>query len=358
MLFCLLSSALAAAGCADSDGSGGGLDLGVPDAIAGPPIDGGGDGAATPDLLDVDALSFQQRCWSGFGPTVPRADYDQFHPTFPATHCSGTNQQAITGVERVVFLGDSITVGTPPTAATDLYRGKLAVLLAAKFGIAPPDGIWPQVNLLAKTSLSKTSGAFSSCAKWGARLGDLGSQIGDCFDDVEPKKTLIVFTMGGNDFADFAKEGTGGTPIPTLLGEVDARIATLSLALDRLVDPAHFPAGSYVILTNNYEFTDATGDVPSCLAAVTAGLGASWPAGAPVFLHFNEQMLGTAVAHHADTVFLAEAFCGHGFHRDDPASGCYRGPGTPLWFDPTTCTHPNTAGHDALAKLFMDVVNE
>ena len=73
---------------------------------------------------------------------------------------------------------------------------------------------------------------------------------------------------------------------------------------------------------------------------MTAGLGAKWPAGLPVFLHLNEQILSMAVAHHSDTIFIAEAFCGHGFHKDDPASPCYRGVNTPLWFDPTTCTHP------------------
>ena len=42
---------------------------------------------------------------------------------------------------------------------------------------------------------------------------------------------------------------------------------------------------------------------------------------------------------------VLETFCGHGFHKDDPASQCYRGANTPLWFDPFTCIHPNTTGH-------------
>jgi len=355
-----------ASACGHTHGSPGGGDLGASDdpdlsvVEQGPTVDG----SIAVDLLDVDALSFAQRCWSATA-SAPHANYDQFNPTYARTHCSGTNEQSISGVQRIVFLGDSITVGTPPTAAGDLYRSKLAVHLATKFGLAAPDLSWMNVDLIKQVSLTKTSGAFTSCARWGARIKDLtgpdgANQIGQCFDDVEPLRTLIILTTVGNDFADFAKEGTASTPtpIPMILAESDTRLTQLATALDRLTDPAHFPNGSYVIIANNYEFTDATGDVPSCASAVTAGLGAKWPAGLPVFLHLNEQILAMAVAHNVDTVFMAEAFCGHGFHKDDPASPCYRGPATPLWFDPTTCTHPNTAGHDALAKLFFDVVNE
>ena len=37
-------------------------------------------------------------------------DYDQFSPVI-GTHCAGTDHQDIADVERVVFLGDSVTVG-------------------------------------------------------------------------------------------------------------------------------------------------------------------------------------------------------------------------------------------------------
>jgi hypothetical protein len=41
-------------------------------------------------------------------------DYEQFDPII-GSHCKGTNHQDIIDIERVVFLGDSVTVGTPPT---------------------------------------------------------------------------------------------------------------------------------------------------------------------------------------------------------------------------------------------------
>ena len=48
-------------------------------------------------------------------------NYEQFNPVINST-CSGTNHQDIQGVERVVFLGDSITVGTFPTPSNQVYR--------------------------------------------------------------------------------------------------------------------------------------------------------------------------------------------------------------------------------------------
>ncbi|MBL8974770.1 MAG: hypothetical protein JNK56_29510, partial [Myxococcales bacterium] len=48
-------------------------------------------------------------------------DYAQFDPII-GSHCKGTNHQDITDIERVVFLGDSVTVGTPPTQGKDFYR--------------------------------------------------------------------------------------------------------------------------------------------------------------------------------------------------------------------------------------------
>src|SRR3972149_5478262 len=76
----------------------------------------------------------RERCFPDLGDAalgVP--DYDQFRPVV-GSHCAGTNHQDITDVERVVFLGDSITQGTPPTPASGYYRNLLAESLRARFG--------------------------------------------------------------------------------------------------------------------------------------------------------------------------------------------------------------------------------
>ena len=54
---------------------------------------------------------------------------------------------------------------------------------------------------------------------------------------------------------------------------------------------------------------------------------------------------------------MFENFCGHGFHANDPASPCYRGPGQENWFD-LTCIHPTPTGHGELADWFLATIEE
>ncbi|MCC7108961.1 MAG: hypothetical protein IT382_06720, partial [Deltaproteobacteria bacterium] len=127
-----------------------------------------------------------------------------------------------------------------------------------------------------------------------------------------------------------------------------------------LKDPAVFPGGVDVIFTNNFEFTDATGDVASCAAAAAAGFDRSWEdprALADLVVWMMEQYMAIAVETESDLVFVLESFCGHGFHHDDPENGCYRGPDAERWFD-LTCIHPNPTGHAVLADMFMAIVDE
>ncbi len=274
------------------------------------------------------------------GSAKPHPNYDQFQPVVNSA-CTGTNYQDITGVERVVFLGDSITTGTPPTLPTDFYRTRVEAAMRAKFG-------W-LIDV-------------QDCSNWGARtddfLGPPHDQIHACFSDVEPKKTLIVITMGGNDMSAITKEASAGDSPAQTMEKVDAALQKLEEAITWLTDPAHFPAGSYVVFSNIYEFTDATGDLASCPAAAVAGFDAAAPSQmTAAYLRATEQYLRIAVAHHVDMVFSLENFCGHGFHSDDPASVCYRGPNTARWFD-LTCIHPNPTGHAALAQLFETTIAE
>jgi hypothetical protein len=101
------------------------------------------------------------------------------------THCKGTNHQSIQGIKKVVFLGDSITVGTPPTNVDPaaVYRAILAKKLATLLGVTPPGPLWGAADPFSGTALPKESGDFVSCAKWGARTDDLmqdSTQVEDC----------------------------------------------------------------------------------------------------------------------------------------------------------------------------------
>lgn len=267
-------------------------------------------------------------------PTVPFPDYDRFGPVINAS-CTGTRHQSIRDVQKVVFLGDSITVGTPPTAPSDYYRTRLEAKLRGAFG---------------------ADIEVASCAKFGARTDDLlggDAQIAQCFPGGnEPKKTLVLFTAGGNDIANWAKDGISAADA---ISKADVAVKALRDAVVWLKDPAHFPAGSFVVFANAYEYTDGTGKVTSCPAASLSGFNKDWPQGIPAVTHFLEEYMKVAVDTKTDMMFLFEQFCGHGYRNDDPTAPCYRGPGAERWFD-VTCYHPNGTGHGKIADAFFSVV--
>ncbi|MBK9754965.1 MAG: hypothetical protein IPO88_15975 [Nannocystis sp.] len=288
-------------------------------------------------------------------------DYAQFDPVI-GSHCKGTNHQDITDIERVVFLGDSVTVGTPPTQGKDFYRSELADMLVEKFGLMPPNDLWKQVNPIDGVALVKDSGDFSSCSKWGARTDDFVGQTEDCFPpDLFDKRTLIITTMGGNDLASIAKDGANGKPIDEVTAAAEAFIQLQREAVQWFVDdPDKFPNGVFVVYANIYEFTDGTGDLMSCPAAGLGGFDKPWEDPQllkDLVLWINEQYMDIAVDTQTDMIFLLENFCGHGFKAGDPTAPCYRGPDNKTLFD-LTCIHPNPDGHDLVKDLFTAVIDE
>ncbi len=290
-------------------------------------------------------------------------DYDQFEPAI-GSHCAGTDHQDIEGVERVVFLGDSVTVGSPPTHSSNFYRSLLADALAERFGLEPPSAAWKSYDAFSGTSLAQQSGAFWSCAEWGARIDDLmedGTQIADCFpEEVRDQRTLVIMTVGGNDLASITKDGIEGVPYADIQADTEGIAAKLVAAVEYLKDPEVFPAGNFLVFANPPEFTDGTGDTQSCPAASLAGFDSSWehPEELVALLSYLvEEYMRLAVDTGSDMVFYLESFCGHGFNHDDPTNACYRGDDAELWFD-FTCIHPNPTGHEALAELFMAVIEE
>lgn len=261
--------------------------------------------------------------------------YDQFKPTI-GSHCKGTNHQDIQGIERVVFLGDSITQGTPPTPSDKYYRQVLGAKLQAKF---------PDVQI-------------DECAVNGARVRDLLSgdeQILNCFPGPEERKTLVIMTMGGNDIIRWAQDKMSQEVATQDADEIAAQFRE---AIDWFyADPARFPNGVNVVFGNIYEYTDGTAELGTCLGAALLGLSGTYIEGAPVLQYLNEQYMRIAVETGTDMIFMLEEFCGHGYKRKDDTITCYRGPDAEQWFD-ISCIHPTPAGHAALADLFMQVIEE
>lgn len=294
-------------------------------------------------------------------PLVGGPDYDQFGPII-GSHCMGTNHQQISNIDRVVFLGDSVTVGTPPTSAANYYRSQLADALAQKFGLNTPGFLWKQADFVNGTNIQKEDGAFASCAKWGARTDDLNpTQFPSCFPQNKlGQRTLVIITAGGNDLASLTQDAIDGAPMQQLWDSTMNFVQLQRDAIEWLTTPGRFPNGIFVVFANFYEFTDGTGMVESCDVSALAGFDEPIPSPAELaqmVIWANEQFLKIAVDTGSDMIFMLEDFCGHGFQADNPAAPCYRGPNTPQWFD-LTCIHPNPAGHDHISDMFMAVVNE
>lgn len=312
-----------AAGCDD------GSDASQPDASR---PDAARPDAAPPDLGPPPKAA---ECFDSL-PGERGPDYDQFGPVI-GRHCKGTNHQDIAGVQRAVFLGDSVTTGTPPTRAAEFYRERLGEMLKTRFG----DDL-----------------EIADCSAFGARTDDFligRGEVEQCFPEGgDAKRTLVIFTIGGNDIFAWAQDALS---LDDALRESEIAAGLLGDTIAWFREAARFPNGVYIVFANPYEYTDATGDLASCELAVRLGITDNWISGADAVVHFQERFMEIAVEYQVDLVFSLEHFCGHGYHRDDPTSQCYRGPDAELWFD-FTCIHPNSAGHAALADLFIAVIDE
>lgn len=335
-------AALEAADAGPADGStvdgaprdGEPLDATAPDAAPGDAArpDASRDAAPPPDLGPPPTL---EQCFpyaaDGLAP-----DYTPFMPVI-GHHCAGTDHQQVGALQRVVFLGDSVTRGTPPARLWEWYRALLTERLIEAHG----------EDLV-----------VDDCSAFGARTDDLligKRQISQCFpDEGDDRATLVIFTIGGNDIAKWAQDKLGADEA---MQAAEQASDLLDDALAWFREPGRFPNGIYVVFANPYEYTDGTGDLASCELSAVADLDGNWIEGAPAVLYFQERFMRAAVTYGFDLVFSLEHFCGHGFHHDDPDSQCYLGPEAELWFD-FTCIHPNTLGHAALADLFWATITD
>jgi len=306
-----------------------------PSSMSSPASPGAMPAAPTAEPTAPAAPTTASGCFASLKGKVPGPDYDKAKPVVLPS-CAGTHHQSIKGVQRLVFLGDSVTTGTPPTAPGQIYRDRVTAAAKTRFG-----------NTL----------AVSDCSAWGADTGDFldnKNQLTTCFPGAtEPKKTLVVMTMGGNDIASWAR---GKLSTADAMVQADASADRLRAAIDWLQAPGRFPNGVFVVFANVYEYTDTSGDLASCPASQIAGMSGSWPDGVPAIVHYQERYMQIAVDTKTDMIFLLEHFCGHGYKRDDATLQCYRGPGSELWFD-LTCIHPTPKGHEQIANMFLDVID-
>lgn len=289
-------------------------------------------------------------------------DYAQYNPVV-ASHCLGTNHQDIKEVERVVFVGDSVTVGSPPTDTADWYRNVLAGELSTRWGLDAPGWSWQNVDIFDGVSYDQLDGDFGNCAKWGARTDDLirdNDQLVDCLpEDQRHKNTLVVMTSGGNDVHSMVKNYMEGATKKELWEQTEEFVGLLRDAVTWLKTDDSFTGEVYVVFGNLYDYTDGTGDLGACDGADLIGYedALADPDMIEMLSWAQEQYLSVAVETGADMMFMSEAFCGHGFNSDNPDSPCHTGKKQEVWFD-FTCIHPNANGHAALADIVTAVIDE
>lgn len=357
----------------DSDGRADAVTDAVEDADA---VASDTDSGATEDVTKEDAPEpdaepapvTAAECFSGQSGDdgALAVDYDGLGVVM-GSHCMGTNHQDISGVERVVFAGDSITVGTPPTLTSEYYRNRLAQRLASRFGLEAPGLLWQTADVINGVSVSRFSGDFASCAKWGARTDDITNaphrQIQTCAPEEERNKvTLFVMTVGGNDFFKWAQDLVDGASIESIQEAAEKMVADMEASVRWVVDdPSPFPNGAYVVFATNFEFTDtdSANDFATCPGAGIISMDTALvdPELNAIGAWVLSEYVRIAVETGTDVIFMGEGFCGHGHMRDNPDGRCYRGPGAELWLD-ITCMHPSAAGHAGIAEMFMAVIEE
>ncbi len=323
-------------GDGELDGGDGELDGGDGELDGGDGELDGGDGGVDGGDQPLTAAE----CWAHkANPDLPGPEYDQFNPVI-GSHCLGTNHQDIDGIELVVFLGDSVTAGTPPTPWSGYYRNLLHGMLGDRFGDVE----------------------VRNCSAYGARTDDLllpsNQQILTCFSSLpEPKRTLVVMTVGGNDFFNMAEAFNAGATAQEIMDMAVEAVRLFEEAIHWFYDdPSRFPNGVFVTYSNVYEYTDGTGNMSSCPSCLLVGLCGNWPEGRAPAIYLNEAYMRIAVETGTDMIFLLEHFCGHGWAYWDTESQCYE-EGSERWLD-ITCIHPTAVGHQEIANMFISVVDE
>lgn len=277
--------------------------------------------------------------------------------------CAGTFKQDFSDIEHVIFLGDSVTVGTYPTLNDEFYRSRLTQKLAEKYELQLPEEDWYSVGYNSGQTLLQRSGDFSSCAKLGAKAEQLNrgaKQLESCFtNDLIDKKLLVIMTMGGNDLHDLTESVVYEYPEEYLWNIAYEATDHMREGLGWLADEERFPNGISVVYANVYEFTDATGDAAACPLSSVVGLDVDIddPILEEITIWMEKEYLEIGREYGFDMLFLMETFCGHGFRHDDPEGRCYLGPDTERWFD-DTCLHPTPKGHEVIADMFFSVIDQ
>lgn len=241
--------------------------------------------------------------------------------------------------QRVIFLGDSITERYGASEDGLAYVGLME---------QNDDTVWPERAGDDLATLYPDLTEFVDVSRGGATTDTLlSSQIPKLDDQMSfpaEGESIVVITIGGNDVTLLLTSGSTdySEPLQTIQDNLREIVGFFQ-------DPANFPDGAYLYVTNVYDPSDGTGQADECFY----GLDLS---------HLMEPMAQTNAGYAAMAEELGFAmvdmhghYLGHGFNADDQTNEHYAGDDYALWFY-QDCIHPNDAGHNEIRRLFMSAI--
>jgi lysophospholipase L1-like esterase len=238
-------------------------------------------------------------------------------PLLPATATLGT----------YISLGDSISDrgGTGP-----YFYDMLSADLTTKF---------PGLTFVHGAQQGAITDVFSDNQPANAPL--LKSQIA-ALGSSYTGDVLVTITIGGNDLNSHALAAISNTDAP-IRGELDSHLAA---ELGELATPGRLGSGKvYIVIANIYDFTDGQGDFATVMCG--PGVNISATATKTSFGAWND-VISTNIGKVSGALYDMHAdFTGHGYNNPDK---------TQLWYDASSCVHPNALGHDAIRRSIYKVV--
>ena len=203
-------------------------------------------------------------------------------------------------------------------------------------------GIGPYYYELLRTDLDAHYGGieYVNRAEGGSETDALVGQVNGLPGSL-PGPVAVVITSGGNDMKANILSVVAGLDGPMK----EAMQANIQAAHDALLAPGRFgpDVEVYVFEGNIYDASGGIGD----FGMNDCAFGSGFPVipTDPFFDGWNSAIEQTVAANGQTYVDMHGEFYDHGYHAPEM--------GEVNWFH-TDCTHPNAAGHDALAGIMFE----
>lgn len=247
--------------------------------------------------------------------------------------------------KTVVFLGDSITAGSGASSAELRYKSLLVEDQSTMWQTWAEQDLESLYGPLEVIDVSVAGAQTGSLIE--RQLPALDEAIGGSLSG----ETIIVMTIGGNDMQ-------GALPAMLLNEDKEAAyeerirpaLDNFATILDYFEDPARFPDGAKVFLTNVYEPTDNGGRAAGCFFGVDIG-----PA-LPYLDRANDEIRALAVERGVAAIDLRGHFLGHGHNHEDATLEAHDAADPTLWMA-NDCIHPNDRGHHEVRRLFLTAID-